>query len=367
MADVITGYHWSETSPEKITGAKLNLTGSGTVTNITAADLGSGFTGITIGTAAPTPSTGKGWFDTTQGAGNGILKFYDNGKWAPVAQGFLGFNTGTTLSRGHIVQYDSATLSSTAGVIPVSKTQAPSAGVVQLARARGVAAESIANGATGVIISTGYCEVLKETGTVTGGDLIVPSSTVGASSNGRGESGNVGSWGTTGGHAAIGRWLNTSSAVADTLVSAFIFPPSGSWTAFKNNGGTAVYSGVTVTATAGESWTGTNSFSTNVPGTIAHICEVRLNNSNAAVAAFAFGLRMVNASVTENAGAAYFGGNLTGGAGVFNYARAQLIVPETTGAGTNQLQYSLASSDTTASRFTLTVFEVGVVIGGSIV
>lgn len=364
MADVVTGYHWSETSPEKITGAKLNATGSGTVTNITQGDLGSGFTGITVGTAAPTGSTGVGWFDTTQGAGKGVLKFYDNGRWAPVAQGFLGFNTGTTISRGHIVQYDSATTPATVGTVPVNKTSAPTAGVVQLARSRGVAAESIANGATGVIITHGYCEVLKETGTVTAGDLIVPSSTVGASSNGRGESGNVGSWGTTGGHAAIGRWLDTSSAVADTLVSAFIFPPSGSWTAFKNNGGTLVYNAISPVANA---WTGTNTFATNVPGTIAHICQITATQSTAATLPIVVGLRMVGAAVDLLTGAATAAGNTTGAVAPNDYNRfqAQLIVAETTGTATNQLQYFFDSSTTTG--WTLSVQEVGVIIGGSIV
>lgn len=365
MADVVTGYHWSETSPEKITGAKLNLTGSGTVTNITQADLGSGFTGITIGTSAPTASTGKGWFDTTQGAGNGLLKFYDNGRWTPVAQGFLGFNTGTTLSRGHIVQYDSSTLSSTAGQIPVTKTTAPSAGVVQLSRAKGVAAESIANSATGIILTHGYCEVLKETGTVTAGDLIVPSNTVAAASNGRGDSGNVGSWGATGGHAAIGRWLNTSSAVADTLVSAFIFPPSGSWTAFKNNGGTVVYNATTVAAGFG-TWQGSASFSTNVPGTIAHICQVILTKS-ATTGNMIVGLRMTGSTVDIGTGAASVAGTLTAGASATkNSLRGQLIVPETTGVATNTLQYYVDGSDTTGT-IQLTVNEVGVIIGGSIV
>lgn len=362
MATVTPGYSFGAT--ETVTNTKLAALASGTVTNIVQADATD--TMIVVGVSPPSAATGRAWFDTSQGAGEGILKIYDNGRWTAVSQGFLGYNNGTSLSRGHIVQYDSSLTPASVGTIPVSKTAAPSAGVVQLARPRGVAAESIANGAYGVIITTGYCTVLKETGTVTAGDLIVPSSTVGASSNGRGESGNVGSWGATGGHAGIGRWLDTSAAVADTEVSAFIFPPSGSWTAFKNNGGTVVNNATNPTFNA---WTNAGSLSTNVPGTIAHVFQFFVTYNQAATVGVIFGLRMLNSTVDVGTGAAHMRGSVTGAAGLANYNAygGTLIVPETTGAAANTLQYYINSSDATSARWAMTINEVGVVIGGSIV
>jgi hypothetical protein len=368
MGNVVTGYHWDTANPEEITGEKLNETGSGTVSGITQSDLLTGTSLITIGTSAPPTATGVAWFDTTQGAGRGLFKLFDNGRWTTVAQGFLGWNNGTGLARGNLVVYDPTLTPATVGTVPVIKNPVGVANSVQMSRPIGVAAEGITNGATGIILDYGYATCLKDAATVTAGDALVASSNT--TTAGYGTSGNLGSWGPVGGSPSLGRWMDTSSGSAGTEVSVFLHgATAASWNVFKNSGGTVVYNAISVTATAGESFTGTNAFATAPIGTIAHICQVKLAYNQAAVVTVAIGLRMVNASVTESTGAAYAGGNFTGivAPAVPNNFRCQLIVPETTAASSNQLQYSLAATDTGANRFTLSVYEVGVIVGGQIV
>jgi hypothetical protein len=358
MATIVPGYSFTDT--EQVTAEKLRLLASGTVTGLVQGDVGTGSSLITIGTSPPPTFTGAAWFDTTQGAGEGILKIFDNGKWTAISQGFLGINTGTSISRGHLVSYDSGTTPAVVGTIPVHKTSIPTTGAVQFERPIGVAAESAANAASFIVITYGYCTVLKDAVSVTAGDTVAASLT----GVGNGTSGNLGSWGPAGGSATIGRWMDTSAAAADTEVSCFIYGAvPASWLAAKNNGGTLVYNAISPVANA---WTGTNTFATAPIGTIGHICQVTATQSTAVTLPVVVGLRMVNASVDLLTGAATLTGNTTGAAAPNDYNRfsGQLIVFETTAASSNQLQYFFDSSTTTG--WTLTVQEVGVISGGQI-
>lgn len=358
MSTLVNGYTFAAT--ERVTAAKLNaLVSNGSVSGIVQADATD--TLIVTGTSAPPVATGRAWFDTTQGAGRGLFKLYDNGRWTAVAQGFLAYNNGTTLARGNLVYYDSSLTPATVGTVPVAKTQIPTSGAVQMARPIGVAAETIANANTGIIIESGYATCLKDAATVTAGDALVASLSV--LSEGKGTTGNLGSWGTPGGSASIGKWLDTNSSSAGTEVSVYLYGPSAaSWVAFKNSGGSAVYSGVTVSVFT--AWTGSATFSTAPIGTIARICQVTLTKS-ATNGQMVVGLRMTNATVDIGTGAPFFAGFMTAGATANHTIRAQLIVPETTAASGNALQYYVSGTDTSGT-ITLTVYETGVIVGGQI-
>jgi len=362
MSTVVTGYHWDETNPEEITGAKLNATGSGTVTGITQSDLGTGVSLITIGTSPPTPSTGLAWFDTTQGAGRGLFKLYDNGRWTTVSQGFLGWNNGTTLARGNLVSYDTSLTPATVGTVPVHKTSIPTAGAVQFERPVGVAAEQIVNGGTGIILTYGYATCRKDAVAVTAGDAMAASLT----GVGQGTSDSLGSWGPAGGSASFGRWLDTSAAAADTEVSCFIYGATpASWTVFKNSGGTVLANAAVPVLNA---WTATPSAPSTAPiGTIAHICQFFVTSTTVAATPWIFGLRMTNSTVDVGTGAAHMRGCVVGAAVplAYNAFGGQLKVFETTAASSNTMQYFLNSS-AAAGTFAMTINEIGVIVGGQI-
>ena len=360
MATIVPGYSFTPT--ETVTNTKLAQLASGTVTGITQSDSTAGM--ITVSSSAPTGSTGYGWFDTSSGAGRGVLRIFDNGVWVPVGEGFVGYNNGLTVSRGTPVVYDSSFVAGvTAGRIPFRRAAAPAANTATQERSLGVAAESIVNGATGVILTHGYGTGLKDAANITAGDAAMVSSTTSAQLT----TGNVGSWGTPGGSSYFGRWLDTSAAAAGTEVAMLITGPTpASWVVFKNSGGTVLTNALVPTLNA---WTATTvAPSAAPPGTIAHICQFFITSTTAAATGIVVGLRMTNSTVDIGTGAAHMRGVAVGSGAPTNYQgmAGQLIVPETTGASSNTMQYFVNSS-AAAATFALTINEVGIVVGGQVV
>jgi hypothetical protein len=261
-----------------------------------------------------------------------------------------------------MVTYDTSLTPATVGTIPVAKTQIPTAGAVQFSRPIGVAAESIANGATGIILTYGYATCLKDAVAITAGDALAASITV----VGEGTSDSLGSWGPAGGSASIGRWLDTSAAGAGTEVSCFLYgATAASWTVFKNSGGTVLANAAVPTLNA---WTATPSAPSTAPiGTIAHICQFFVTSTTVAATAIIFGLRMTNSTVDVGTGAAHMRGCVVGAGApaAYNAFGGQLIVYETTAASSNTMQYFINSS-AAAGTFAMTINEVGVIVGGQI-
>lgn len=357
MATVTPGYTFQDT--ETVTAAKLALLASGTVTGVGQGDVGSGNSLVITSATPPTAATGVAWFDTSQGAGRGILRIYDNGVWRPVAEGFIGYNNGLTVARGAPVVYDTSFSSGvTVGTVPFRRTSIPTSGAVQMERPIGVAGESIVNAATGIILTQGYATAIKDGSNITAGDPCVPSITTAAQCT----TGALGSWGYPEGSACFGRWMDTSAAASGTEVAVWLTGHvGGSWFAFKNAPATIVNG----TPTAG-AWTDTSALSVAPIGTVARVCQMQLAKS-VTNGILLMGLRMKNATVDINTGASMVssGATLTAGANDYNVMRAQVIVPETTAASTNLMQYWVSGSDTT--NLTLKIYEVGVIVGGQVV
>lgn len=371
--NIQTGYAFNNT--EQVTGDKINLAiNASSLSNVNQINAAAGL--ITVSTTAPSAGSGFGWFDISAGAGRGILRVYDNGIWRPVAEGFVGYNNGLTVARGAPVVYDATFATGVSvGQVPFRKTNAPTSGAVQMDRAIGVAAESIVNAITGVILTRGYATAIKDASTVTAGDPLVPSITT----NAQATTGALGSWGYPEG-SAFGRWLNTSSAAAGTEVPVFLTGSQrSSWVAFKNSGGTAVFTNA-APGVAGDNdkWSGSfatpqfGTFATAPIGTIARVCQcliTQVTDAAATVARLAFGLRAKNATITLDTGAAFAGGlfHARGAGTITGQAfRCQLNVQETTAASSNQCEFYIETGGT-VTGLRVSVTEVGVIVGGQVV
>lgn len=142
MATITKGYTFGAT--EQVTNTKLHsLVDSATISGIAQADLAAATGVVSRGTSAPS-DTDQLWVDTNFTPP--LLKFYDGTNWVPVAEANIFTNkSGATATLGQVVIIDTATnegfkYTSTAGDT----------------KWRGIVAESIANNASGVLVSRGY-------------------------------------------------------------------------------------------------------------------------------------------------------------------------------------------------------------------
>jgi len=348
---------------DQVTHTKLhNLVDLATIASLDQTNATAGV--ITASASQPTSTTGFAWFDTNMGAGYGALLVADNGGFEIAGEYALGYNgSGLDITRGMLIQYDSAT-ASVDGRVAITKSQTPTANSVQQNRPIGAAYRTIANGATGPIISKGKVLLIKDAATVAAGDPVVVSIT----DKGYATTNALGSWGTPFGACAIGIWLEASSAASGTEVMAYLFGAQrASWVAFKNTA-VALHSGGGYTVTADNAWQGTFTWSTSPIGTVAHILQVRVTSTtNTGAKALVVGARAINATVTLDTGAAVASGMyLDNSTSDGNGFRCQLIVPETTAASSNTFEIYIGTTDT-IGNMTVQLYEVGVIVGGQVV
>lgn len=318
---------------------------------------------ITVSPTAPTGKTGDGWFDTSLGSGYGMLRIFDGSDWKNIAGGFLGINTGLAVAVGAPMKLDSATVTAQTGArVAVTKTKAPAAGVVQTDRMFGVAGSSMANGEIGVVLTRGKVKIAKDTVNITAGDPVVASSVT----DGQGSTNAVGSWGTPFGSCSPGVWLETSSAAAGTLVTAYLTGETlASWAAYKSAPATLLNE---VAPSALATWQTAVSWSASPAGTVAHLVNVRLKGTAAVTnGQFIFGMRANGSSLTIDTGASFLSAWADdSAANAREGLRGQLIVPM--GTTDNKFQWYVDTGTTlTAAQMSVLLFEVGAMVGGQVV
>jgi len=175
MADLTRGITFGAT--EEVTNTKLhNLVDAGGITNIERGDNKSSNTSfIHLASTVPsTPVTNEFWFDTTANQ----LKRFDGTNFVPVASSVLMTNkSGGQVVAGDIVIIDTANDQSF-----TTTTTANNQDVI------GVAAETIADNAAGIVITHGVAEVNMVAAT-TRGDFVQTSTTVKTAQSSTGQDG----------------------------------------------------------------------------------------------------------------------------------------------------------------------------------
>ena len=166
MATITRGFTFA--ANELVTNTKLhNLMDAGTVSLIDRSDADPANTSfIHIGSSSPgSPYTGLHWFDTS----TEVLRRYDGTDFQPVANGIVLTNR----SGGNVVKGDPVVIDTGNDTSFDTTTTANNQGVL------GVAAETISDTSTGVIIVSGR-HVVNVTGSGTRGDYLQTSTTPGA-------------------------------------------------------------------------------------------------------------------------------------------------------------------------------------------
>lgn len=144
MATIATGKTWTAT--ETLTNVKYHsMVDAATLSGITDGDHNSNTSFIHLGSSAPTTGTGKVWHDTTLG----IFRYYDGTDWQPLVDGTVLTNkSGGGVVAGDVVVVDTSNDNAFTTTTTGSDT-----------KVIGVAAETIANNAKGVIYTHGIRDV----------------------------------------------------------------------------------------------------------------------------------------------------------------------------------------------------------------
>ena len=164
MATVTKGKTFGAT--EEVTNVKLHqLVDSATITSIDSADFDLAATQpIHVGTAAPSDTTQRGWYDTT----NNVFRMKDSGNvYQPVSGAqFFTNKSGGALAAGDVVIIDTSNDSAV-----TTTTTANSTSVM------GVVLIGGADEAEVAVITEGYCPAVTVTGSTDNGDYLFTSTT----------------------------------------------------------------------------------------------------------------------------------------------------------------------------------------------
>lgn len=161
MATLAGGEDFSA-SPTSVTGTRLdNHVNNATISNVAQADIVAS-SGLIVRSASAPSDTDAGWWDTA----NNVLRIHNGSAWIPVATGALLTNkSGGQVVAGDVIVADTTTAES----FKTSTTQGDTTVI-------GVAAETIAADASGVVLYGGIQDVLI-TGSATLGQFLRQSTT----------------------------------------------------------------------------------------------------------------------------------------------------------------------------------------------
>src|SRR5262245_23001295 len=351
---LVPGYIFDET--EEATAEKIRLAlVNGSASGLTQSEISAGV--FTVQASQPSAAVGRGWADTQNGNGRLMPRMFDGFDWTPIPELWIGFNnSGSTIGAGSLVELDTGTSSAITGArVTVKKTNAVSDMPL------GISVTEILSGNVGVIQTRGKCKALKDGTTVTIGDGVVPSSTTGQATTSTG-----GSWGQPFDSSSIGIWLETSSASACTLVDCYLIGTvRATWVAYKSAPALLINA---VAPSAKATWQTAVSWSTSPPGTVAHLAQVRQQVSVAITQEqFVIGLRANGSSLTIDTGAAFLSGFAADSAGGLTTSEGLRGQPWVPAGSDNTFQWYLDTSTATAAQTTLTLHEIGAMVGGQVV
>jgi len=350
---ILPGYVFEDT--EEVTAEKLRLQFTdAVVSGLTQSNSSAGL--ITPSLAPPPGSPGFGWFTTGFATGFNELLIYDN-EYKSVAMGFVAINSsGLTIGAGSMVKVDSSVTAVVTGSrVSVKKTGSPFDLPI------GIALEEITNGNTGLVVTRGKARALKDGVAVLAGGGVVPTATA---TDGQVTTSAVGSWGNPYGSSCIGVFLEDNATAAGNFVTIFLTGMQrSSWWAFKSAPAVLLNA---VSPSALATWQTAVSWSSSPAGTTAHMIQVMLRGTGASTSEpAAIGFRANGSALTIDTGAVFISGNMNEGVAPRGL-RGTLIVPATT--ANNQFQWYVDSAGgLTALEATVTVHEIGAIVGGQII
>lgn len=311
---------------------------------------------ITVSNSAPAGKQGDAWFDTSAGTGSGILRILNGSDWMPVAEGMVCQNkSGVTVGIGAPMKHD-ATVTTPTSFARVAMRRT----TLQTDRMVGVAATEMAAEEIGVVLTRGKVRVAKDAASITSGDPVVPSTTAAQATTNA-----VGSWGVPFGSSSCGFWLESSSAAAGTLVTAYLTGHTGaSWLAWKATPNKLVNA---ASPTALATWQTAVSWATSPAGTVAHMVQIFAKGTGASAnVGVVVGVRPNGSSLTITDGVPFVSAEILETADDAGGLFDTLWVPM--GADNSfQWYFDSVGGAITNVEAQVTIWEVAAMVGGQVV